>query len=118
MNTVTTKDVNVLAAATPMAYDYFGAGWAVSNMPSDGPLEPVARFGIGDMGQFPRETRPHWGALGAVRTSRREQGFGNMVGLGFLDEPTPVIGIPLWATAAAGIVLLTGAFGIKKSLGL
>lgn len=49
MNTLTTKDVAQVARRPHPAYDFFGAGWAISNDEKRA-MEPVSRFGISDLG--------------------------------------------------------------------
>jgi hypothetical protein len=109
MNTVTTKDVAETAMRPKRAYDYFGSEWAVS---SDGEgMNPVAQFGLGAVRTSRRAQG--FGGLGAVRTSRRAQGFGGL-GEGIMDtlQSKPFLGIPMWALLAGGAFLAMG--GLKK----
>ena len=120
-NTVTTKDLAQLAAVRRAAslpttdayaaYDFQGAGWPVSayNLNEN----PVASWGLSGVRTSRRE-EGFGDGMGAVRTSRREAGFGNLLGqLEFLTE-TKVLGIPLWILGAAAVAAFVYPGFLKK----
>jgi hypothetical protein len=110
-NTVTTKDISNTALRPKPAYDFFGNRWAIGAGSEGEDADPVGQFGVGAVRTSRRSEG--FGDLAGPRTSRRAEGFGDL-GLGFLDAQ--VMGIPVWALGLGAFVLLGGPamLGIGK----
>lgn len=136
MNTVTTKDIAETNYHKRPAYDFFGVEWRGSTQGEGMDAQPVAAFGLKGLGLYRTSARDQkaWyhppsvhamtqlqgmDDMGAVRTSRRSRGFGDLgdlgqAGLDFLKGD--VMGIPVWALGAGAFVMLggLGMLGLAK----